>query len=165
MGSRLAEKAIKVPYTVPGGYFTGLNDVLAEIVAGKETTGQLPYTEVPYTVPAHYFDALPGLLAEKVEKKKKRGILITFGQLRWAAAAVVFLTIGLGSYNMIQGNSTAAKDVFLSNIADNEIQEYLAATSGHIHPEKSANDACLEKANVDSKDIIAYLDETGWQLD
>ncbi len=167
LGSSLAGQRVVMPYSAPDGYFDGLSGRLNSCIADEfeQDNGLGLSKELPYRAPEGYFDALPGRILEKAGRSKQRGFAITFRQLRWAAAAVLVVAIGLGAVNLMQeGNATMTKDGLLANVGDKEIREYLVSIY-HAPAKGATGSAYLEGIDVDTRDIVAYLDETGWNLD
>lgn len=161
IGSSLADVQAGMPYAVPEGYFAAFAAGVDELVAADDNI--IIGKSLPYNVPGNYFDSLPKQIAESVTKEKPKGIVISFRQLRWAAAAVLFIAIGLGSYNMFTGAGNVGKDGLLASVPDKDIREYLVYD--HAGMVKTVNNDALEKIDLDRKEIIAYLDETGWGTD
>jgi hypothetical protein len=167
IGSSLAGIGKSMPYAAPTDYFDMLGQAVSEAVSGEEKAmiSGMDDRQVPYSVPAGYFEQLPVRMLQKTSEQKPAGILIPFNRLRWAAAAMFFIAIGLSMYTLLTGPGRGVEnEVFLSSVADNEIKEYLAYND---EPEanKNINDSYLDNIQLDAKDIISYLDETGWSVD
>ena len=150
-----------LPYAVPQGYFEALPD---EIVA-KATMPVLPKA-VPYNIPAGYFESLPQQMLRaakaadaKVIPLKRYNILKS---VKWAAAAILVLSIGLGSYRAIFMQQISGTESMLSSVTNNEIQDYLQYNY-RVDIDKIDNNNPVNNMNVDNKDIIQYLNETGWE--
>lgn len=162
-----------MPHTVPAGYF----DSLAEAVLAKAKAGGVSYGKSsPFAVPAGYFDALPDQLlaaAKEAAEPAQRPRVIPFlpvqKAVRWAAAALLVLGLGFGSYRYLgQQAGTADVNRQLAQLDRSEVGAYLEQHLDDLDTETLANTVAasdpalkgLEK--VHAEDIIQYLDETGW---
>lgn len=163
LGSSLAEMQGSMPYSVPERYFAefaaNMNSLVSE--GEKIVIGGLPKKELPYTMPAGYFEQLPNRITEKVAGTKRKGVLISFTQLRWAAAAMVIIAVGL---SLVDLNTTTNNSGLLASVADKEISEYIAYSYLPV-TDKVSNDIYLDKLELDANEIISYLDATGWGND
>jgi hypothetical protein len=168
MGSPLAEVPMEMPYSVPVDYF----EQLASGMAGKarEKEGEVPDfgRALPYTTPAGYFDGLAAAMLQKVTAQDKKitvapdkGVAF-FPVIRWAAAAALVAIIGSGAFIMFSGNHETGAERMLAKVPPNEIKEYMQHHYG-FDASKVANNTHISNLDVDSKDIVAYLDETGWE--
>ena len=170
LNSPLAAMPREMPYQVPAGYFEQLpGDVLA--IVNDTTIQAFEKQGNPHEVPAGYFNTLPlkmlqaAKAQEVIEHKEvapaKR--IALYPQVRWAVAAVMALVISLGGYVMFTGNNADnGAEKILSSIPGSEINEYVTHRYG-IDPNVVAPDKENSNLkNVDTKDIVAYLDETGW---
>lgn len=162
LGSNLAEIQGGMPYSVPEGYFSGFAAKVNSLVSNDEKMliDGLPTKELPYTMPAGYFEQLPNRITETVAGKPK-GILISFRQLRWAAAAMVIIAVGLSLFDL---NTTTNDNGLLASVADKEISDYIAYTYQPV-TNKALNGEYLDKIELDANEIINYLDATGWGND
>ena len=151
-----------LPYTVPQGYFEALP---GELVA-RTTTPVLPKA-IPFNIPAGYFETLPAQMLQSAKANGNRAIPLKryniLKSVKWAAAAILVLGIGLGSYrvffNMQQISGTES---ILSSVPNNEIQDYLQHNY-IVDIDKIAGNNTVNNMNIDNKDIIQYLNETGWE--
>ncbi len=162
-GSSLAGHKVAVPYAVPEGYFGHAAAMAVEIMGEHTADAVIPASQQPYSVPAGYFDALPGKVLQRAGSNKRKGGAFSFVQLRWAAAAIVLLMAGAGIWAALNNNNVATATTFLADVGDKEIREYLAESGSGVAMNMSAAVA-VEQVNVDARDIISYLDETGWEL-
>jgi hypothetical protein len=168
-GSSLAGKQIPMPYALPDGYFSRFEKNLRSEITEDDTTAAvhaLAGKTLPYHVPGNYFDKLPKQLLEKNEAGKQKGIRITFPQLRWAAAAIVLIAVSVGTYNLYMPSADTIKPgkVMLASVNNNDIQEYLANAAG-TNVKLNNDDGYPEIIEIDTKDIISYLDQTGWDTE
>lgn len=153
MGSSLGGLQKGMPYEVPQGYF----DSLQENSAGQF---MLPGKAMPHEVPAGYFAQLPDTIARKAHDGQRRGIVISFRQLRWAAAAVVLIAVMAGGINLVQTSNNRERG-FLASVADRDIKDYLVNNYRPV-PEPVKEDKYLDGLDISTNDIITYLDENGW---
>jgi hypothetical protein len=145
-----------MPFAIPDNYFEGLADnlVAASVSGALESATSIP---PPFQVPNGYFESLPDAILSTVKPKK-----ITFfpAYIKWAAAAV--LVLGMGAYAVFFNNKPAlGTDNMLASVPSREIQDYLQHTY-RLDAERIMNNTDINNMNIDSKDIIAYLNETGW---
>jgi hypothetical protein len=151
-----------LPYTVPAGYFEGLTDKIVATSAASVITMELPGS-MPYTTPVGYFDALPGAMltaARTADNGGQKTIPLKHTMIlpkRWAAAAIILLTIGLGSFEFFSPSS-ANSDKILASVSPNEIQDYLQPINGDLMV--SGNP--LMNLSLDNNEIIEYFNESGW---
>lgn len=171
MNSPLAGLSRDVPFEVPVGYFDNLPAVVLQM-ANKEV---LPAgTTMPHIVHPDYFDTLPEqLLAnirqqeqnKKNEKPVKR--ISLWKNVRWAAAAVLILAIGVGSYRIFTPQIPSVEQQ-LQSISDEAIIAYLEdniyafETETIIHYMNTA-DINAASMQINKNDIENYLQESGWQ--
>ena len=168
-GSSLAGKQIPMPYVLPDGYFANFEKTLRSNITEEDATTALHTLAgktLPYHVPGNYFEHLPQQLLKKNERGSQRGIRITFNQLRWAAAAVVLIVISVGTYNiyMPSAGKMNTDKVMLASVNDQEIQQYLANVAG-TNVQLNNDDSYPDIAEINTKDIISYLDQTGWDME
>jgi hypothetical protein len=174
MDSPLAGMEKSMPYTMPEGYFHTLpEDLLNATLANSIETG----IASPYTAPDAYFSSLPeSLLAAAKESEVTKGAprLISFRpywkrSIKWAAAAVLVLGIGFGSYHYMQPatpDGKAAKQ--LAKIDGDVIQEYVMHHVDEFDEETLENTVAANTnlhntvSTLDDEEIKAYLDENGW---
>jgi hypothetical protein len=158
----------ELPYSVPEGYFETLQ---AQVMARACIEDSLS-NAIPFTVPTGYFEKLPEqiLLAAKaadgVKAKEKKVIPFRrhhlLRQIRWAAAAVLVLGIGLGSYQIFfNAQQNPVSESILSSVPNNEIQDYVQHNY-RVDIDQVISNNPVNNMSVDNKDIIQYLNETGW---
>jgi hypothetical protein len=151
-----------MPYEVPADYFSKIED---RVKAAMNETGTVPQgVATPYEVPVGYFEALPArILALVGNAGKRRGMVITLRSIRWAAAALLIMMIGAGSYQLLDRPQVATQEAnWLSNVDEAAVEEYLDEEAGvtEVAPQDG-----LEKIDAGAEDIVSYLDETGWGED
>lgn len=164
----------KMPYAVPAGYFESLPREMT-IIAAPQLPGD---ASQPFTVPQGYFEQLPQQILEAVKKaeqpaNKQPARVIPLGNIwknvRWAAAAILLVTIGMGSYRILQGNDTLSPQQQLAKISDKTIAEYVQQNIDEFDMESIENTVAantdiksLNTNNLPDEDIILYLKENGW---
>lgn len=165
LNSSLGELPKAMPYELPEGYFDGF---VADITAKVSTQQELMNKHVPFTVPDEYFDNLPGQILQSVQQpvaKKTRSIWLN---LRWAAAAVLVLAIGLGSYRILNP-ATRSIEQQLSAIPNAELLAYVHDNIDEFETDiiiSNMNNVQLINAqtgNINNEAIEDYLEEEGWQ--
>jgi hypothetical protein len=164
MGSPLAGLPGKMPYAAPAGYFEQLAGKMAQLAQEQENATPDFGRSLPYEVPAGYFESLPAQVLQKArnEPGKVAGERIAFFPGRkWAAAAALAVIIGSGAFIMFSGNNGTGAENILAAVPQHEIKEYVQHSYG-LDPNKVAASTRINNLNVDSKDIVAYLNETGW---
>lgn len=158
-----------MPYHIPEEYFDELTNHIITAVK-TENIRSVSSTGMPFDVPAGYFEHMPGKMlhaAKKTHPLPKQTTHIplgrnTFRQIRWAAAAVLLICIGFGGYMaffMPSGNT----ENILASVPNNEIQDYLQHTY-ILDVNRIISNEDVNNIQVDNKDIIQYLDETGWDI-
>lgn len=178
MGSHLAGMSREMPYSVPEGYFDNLGENIAAAI--KENTKEglnlnaskaMPYGEVP----TGYFDQLPARMLEVAKSAQARQPQVmaltpktqhkqvTLRRVNWAVAAVLLITIGMGAYTYLFRQGEAIPDKLISSVSNNELHEYLQNTC-RIDVDRVVNSSSILDLHLESKDIINYLDETGWDV-
>ncbi len=158
-----------LPYFVPGGYFEALTDHIVSMAVTSDAISNMPVGS-SYNVPAGYFETLPGqmLLAAKASdvEVKTHAKLIPLRRrkgrstIRWAAAAVMLMCIGLGSFEAFYSGAQPSHEKMLSSVTSGDIHDYLQHTY-RLDVDQIVS-ADINNLQVDSKDIIQYLNETGW---
>ena len=156
-------------FTTPQGYFEGITATI--VAAAKVGSSPSAITkETPFAVPAGYFDALPAQVlaaAKQAQPAKKQPVRIPLGQqsfrgIRWAAAAVMLVCIGFGGYLTFNPQPDPT-DKMLTSVPNTDIQDYLHSTDVFDVP-RIINNNDINALGVDNKDIIQYLNETGWDM-
>lgn len=159
-----------MPYALPSGYFNNLtNDILAAATAG-DIAAALP-KDIPLRAPAGYFEALPGDMlaaakASDIQQKETKVIPLTsrhiFRQLRWAAAALLVIGIGFGSYRTFFHTQPDKTESMLAAVPNNDIHEYLQHIYNKVDIDRIVSSNDINNLQLENKDIEQYLDETGW---
>lgn len=158
----------EMPYEVPQGYFENL-PVQMLALAGEEP--MLSLTKVlPFEVPEGYFEQLPEqiLKATRQSEKSKTKIIPLGGRiersLRWAAAAILLLAIGIGTYRVLNPavNFDPARE--LAQLPAGEIGTYVEQHIDEFDTEMLENSVASATGiqSLSEEEIINYLDETGW---
>lgn len=168
LDSPLADMSRIAPFSVPASYFEGLTKSLVTSASVEDFETRYRHIPLPFRAPLGYFDQLPkqALLSTKnsgsVIGTKPAGRKISLvPQVRWAAAAAIALMISVGGYIMFSGNNENQPEKMLSSISGNDISDYVKHSYG-LDASKVINNN-INNLNVDSKDIVEYLDETGWE--
>jgi len=158
----------KQPFSVPQGYFDGLADHISAAIA-NEITSSLPKS-IPQQVPVGYFDNLPAQLlaavkASDVVNKVVKVIPLkrrtNVNPIRWAAAAVLLICVGLGSYETFYNRQHSNPENMLASVTNSDIQDYVQGTY-RVDVDHIVTNNDISNLQVDNKDIEEYLDETGW---
>lgn len=165
LNSSLAGSKVGMPYNIPEGYFAGLAD---KVLQANEADGSnsLPKpTAMPYMVPPLYFDGLANQVIEKAVPQKKKGVLLSFSTIRWAAAAMLLVMVGAAvtvSMNRQSNGIYNAESIIV--VADRDIEVFFA---DNIRPDAAMvpDISYLSHTDMQAKDIIFYLDETGWDTE
>jgi hypothetical protein len=158
-----------MPYAVPNGYFEELAGNIVGAVTVDDITSALPKRSV-HQVPSGYFDKLPAQIlgaAKASEQAVKEPKIIPLkphivrNPIRWAAAAVMLMCIGLGFYESFYSRQQATPDKILGSVTNNDIQDYLQGTY-RVDVDRVVADNNIGNLDVNNKDIVQYLNETGW---
>jgi hypothetical protein len=154
-----------MPFDVPEGYFEQLPAGTLQKAKGRA---------MPHAVPEGYFEQLPGELLAKLkdETAPQKGETIPLGQniwkqVRWAAAAMLVMGIGIGSYVQMAPRSMSVEEQ-LAQLPQGTIGEYVQNNIDEFDSEMLAELAGNSNATsaieqLNDEDIIHYLNETGWQ--
>ncbi len=166
MGSSLAGLPRQIPYAVPAGYFNQLADNIVAKARMQEDALPDFGRQMPYEVPADYFAALPEMVLEMAKADGQAGVkkpqtILFVPRLRWAAAAVLAIVIGVGTVMVFSTHTQTASDSLLAAVPKNEISAYIKHSYG-FDAARVVNSNQFNNLNVDYKDIEAYLNETGW---
>ena len=169
------------PFAVPEGYFNDfIENVLPEVTPVFTKVG----TDMPFEVPEGYFKRLPAQLlqaaknteAAPAERTNIIPLIAPWKAIRWAAAAMLVLGLGLGSYRIYNGYHTPDRTALnqlasvnkdsLSSYVDQNVDDFDAET---LETNVAANNAiALNDINkndfnkIDKQEIIQYLDDNGW---
>ncbi|RYE23605.1 MAG: hypothetical protein EOP51_09985 [Sphingobacteriales bacterium] len=169
------------PYQVPQGYFDALSDSVLSLVLEEKELSFLPKASI-IAVPEGYFDTLPQrmLAAAKAEEKPATKVIplgnTLWKNLRWAAAAGLIAGIGFGGYRMMRPNvathvtATASVEQRLAQMPDATINHYIQQNIDDFDGDmiasvvvKNETKTPVTKDQLTNKEIIDYLDETGWE--
>ena len=164
-----------LPFAVPGGYFQSLPaHLLSTAVTNSIDSG----IANPYQAPDEYLNTLPATLltaAKAGDLSQSKPKVIALGSqwrraVQWAAAAVLVLGIGLGSYRYIHPVSPESKVAKqLAKVDGDAIQDYV------LHHVDEFDEETLEASiavnagvnttlsTLNEDEIRAYLDENGWE--
>ena len=151
-----------MPFEVPQGYFETAATDMALMAMGEGIATALPKA-MPLAAPAGYFDALPAKMlhaakATELPKQQK----LSFRNIRWAAAAMVILSIGIGAYEF-PNQQQNAPDNILASVSNNDIHDYLQQ-SYRLDVDRIISNTDINNMQVDNKEIVQYLNETGWDI-
>jgi hypothetical protein len=161
------------PYSIPNGYFDSLaQQVLSRIVQAEPS---LPLSkENPFSAPAGYFEQLPQqiLAAAKASETEKKTRVIQFRPnvrktIRWAAAALLVLGIGIGSYKALEKPSYEKQLASLPQSAVNEyvqqgIDDFdMEAIESSLVMNTKTDATPLKTENLKKEEINEYLNEMG----
>jgi hypothetical protein len=166
-----------MPYRIPEGYFETFPATINTIIAGEQ---KLPlYKEQKFEVPEGYFEQLPAQILKAAKASDNPVVAeptrtIPLGKpvwknIRWAAAAVLLLSIGFGSYKTFWSADSYNAEKALAGISKSTINEYVQQHIDEFDMESIENTVAAHTAtspmNTDAitdEDIILYLDEASW---
>jgi hypothetical protein len=164
------------PYAVPENYF----DTFSEHILEQALSNDINALQLPHAVPDGYFDNLPAQLLAAAKETAPSLVVKQFGpkprhylafsNIRWAAAAILLLSVGIAGYNVYQREHSSAI-ASLNNIPKQDINEYVQQNiddfdtemlASNIEPNSTATNEPPTNANqLNDKDIEQYLNETG----
>ncbi len=157
----------QLPYTTPEGYFEQLPG--KGISAAMAETPLAAPARMPFSTPQGYFEQLP---LQMLAAAKAQELPATTGKrrrlpmpARWAAAAILVLGIGISAYRMFYGvpvQETPTEHI-LAAVQTRELEEYLDGNY-RVDMEVMEKNDDVNKMKLDEKEIIKYLDETGWDM-
>lgn len=166
MGSPLAGMPRRMPYSVPDGYFDGMADAALR----SARTGN---------VPAGYFEALPAAMLQAAKAAanasgtpagvKKSTRVVAFPMLRWAAAAVLLVSLGTGAALLFNVERFPNPETVITALPQEDIAEYAAMSLDTLDPSSVADDALASTgasgarglSNLSEAELEAYLTEEG----
>ncbi len=168
LNSPLAEFPRTMPYRLPDAYFDNLPAQVAQYVLAD-----VPLTrDMPHGIPEGYFDALPQQLLQAaksnettIKQTKGRNIWLN---ARWAAAAMLILFIGLGSYRVLTPQTLTIQQQ-LEEIPETAILAYVQDNIDDFDTEyivsnmDNANTIQTQAENLNDETIEYYLENSGWQ--
>jgi hypothetical protein len=162
-----------MPFALPEGYFDQLQTNILQQVQQESFADSLP-KENMFTVPQDYFENLPGHINARIRETEnitvKHTRVISWKRLRWAAAAVVILGLGIGSVKMLWPGKT--EEASLAKVPQTSIRAYVQQNIDEFDSELLENNIAANinlrsqsglLNSVDKNDIIQYLDENGWE--
>lgn len=161
MNSPLAAIGRSMPFTAPSGYFDSFATQLKQQVVPDNSV-------VPFDVPENYFNNLPAEILSTIKQEERTSIPArkSFWQpMRWAAAAVLIIAIGLGTYRTIIPQSLNIQQE-LSEIPEATITNYIQEHIDEFDTEiiaSNSTDLQPELANLNNTEIENYLESAGWQ--
>lgn len=153
-------------YDVPAGYFETLPGDILKQIKTEEFVTSLP-KQNPYETPTGYFDKLPDeVLAHAKQQGKKGAIVINWQPIRWAAAAILVLGLGFGSYKMLY-NKPIDTNKALAAVPKDSIHAYIVQNVDDFETELILNSLGTEKTikgtnQISEQEIVEYLNENGW---
>lgn len=168
LGSPLAAMPRTMPYSVPDGYFDQLPGDIWGGIADEQLMLELDGNDMPLQAPEGYFDSLPlkMLQAAKAGDAHEQATAVPNRQrklrpyIRLAAAAVIAIALSIGGY-VFYSHQEGTPEKILSSIPKSELNEYVSRRYG-LDPAMIAPGKEVNNLNVDNKDIVEYLDATGW---
>ena len=162
LNSSLDGASKKMPYYIPKGYFQDTDRRILNRITAQKQAG--------YTVPKNYFDKLPDTMLSKVKKQaveKRRNI--SWGNFRLTAAAIILISLSIGTYQMAKNATTVAAvdklnllsdDVVLAYV-ENHIDEFDITTIEESSlPINNSNNRSINL--IEDNAITDYLNDTGW---
>lgn len=159
-----------MPYEVPIGYFDTLPDMVAALVHEEHEAVGLPKAN-PFAMPAGYFDALPQQMlqaAKQADAPKTKTIPLgnrVWKNLRWAAAAILLMGIGFGSYKMLQpADAPLSTEQQLAQLPAGTISDYVQQNIDDFDTDLIASNIANMEVSVSQlsdEEITQYLEDTG----
>ncbi len=165
LNSSLAGSKVGMPYNAPEGYFSELAEKALQTNEANGSNSLPTPTAMPYQVPPLYFDGLAKQVIEKAAPQKKKAILLSFTTIRWAAAAMLLVMVGTAVIVSLNRQNTGVYNVNSGVVvADRDIEAYFA---DNTRPEVALlpEITYLTATDVQAKEIIYYLDQTGWDTE
>lgn len=192
LGSSLAKGSVVMPFEIPAGYFESFPaDVL--IIVAEEPGLSLDIKQIPFEVPeqyfaqlpdavitsvlwgskpeipAGYFEGLPGkiLAAAKASDRPATQVTmpsIAWKNLRWAAAALLVIGLGVGAYVKFQPGKTYDLNTQLAKVSTEELNDYVQTHIEDFDTEQLASAVGDENifSGLGHDEMIEYLNENGW---
>ena len=155
MNSPLASFPRTMPFAVPFDYFRQAEAELLANVTEQPVSDTQP---MPYALPQGYFEQLPGqiLNAAKAQQEqtttqtKKSGRSIWLN-LRWAAAALLVVTIGISTYRLSNPAPTIQEQ--LTEIPYDDLVAYMEDNIDDFETENITNYIDYNSINLSDADI------------
>ncbi len=160
-----------MPFHIPAGYFEDLTGKIVAAANNIEITAVMP-KEIPFKTPPGYFERLPAQLliaakatdiAPKTAKVIPLKKINVYRSIQWAAAAIFIIFIGIGSYITFFSEGTYYPEKVLASVPNTDIHDYLQHTY-RMDVDNAVGNDDLKNLQLDNKEIIQYLDETGWDV-
>jgi len=159
-----------MPFAIPQAYFQTLPEQILNAAKASDALADLPRT-MPFAIPEGYFEALPEQILKTAKQTgiEKKTRTISLGKmsktLRWAAAAVLLMGIGISSYKMLTPDTISPENA-LATVPNNVISDYVDQNFTDMDPDVrdvqvASNIKGLDKVNAE--EIENYLNETGWE--
>jgi len=156
----------EMPYQLPAGYFDALQQQMLDIVKAENFNEAMP-RQTPFALPAGYFETFPAQVTALVKPKpaKRSIVFIPQSWIRYAAAAVLVVAIGLGAYQYTN-HVPGSPEKQLAKVPTTSVQQYLHQNAPEAEIESNNiagadNSIKIATQQLDKKDIEQYLDETG----
>jgi len=167
LDSPLAKYPRTMPYALPYGYFKDMEQKLTSTVTN---TPEPAGTSMPFALPADYFEQLPGKILQAAKNTeapatttKRKSIWLN---VRWAAAAMLVIAIGLGTYRIMTPPPTIEQQLeeipyedILAYVEDN-IEDY---ETDNIVSYLNSNTTIPLPADNINRDAIEYYLQQGDQ--
>ncbi len=154
-----------MPFNVPEDYF----DMLPLAITTKMNEGQ----SHPMLVPEGYFESFPDTVLEKAKAANNpSGKTRPFGgavwsNLRWAAAAILVMGIGVGSYRMYYNTQPLNAEKELATLPASDINDYIKTHLDEFDADMIAGTLgsngieTINTNNINDDEIQQFLDESG----
>ncbi len=155
-----------MPFSMPDGYFEGLPGQILSAIHNSNGV-DVSKNVIAFTVPDGYFEQMPEKMLAAAKKAGSNSKTIPLKrvvkpwQKNWAAAAILFIIVGLGGYMYFTGQP-GNPERMLANVPANEIQEYLQHNS-RMELDHAVGNSETPAMAFESKEIIEYLNESGWE--
>ncbi len=165
LNSPLASLPRTMPFSVPANYFDELTESINDEINATRFEMSKNSVETPFVAPSGYFESLPASMLELVRaenKTTKRGGIISFPGVRWAAAAAIAVIICAGGYITFVSSNKTQSEKMLSSIPGSDIKEYVQHSYG-LDAGKIIDNTDVSMQTIEPKDIVKYLNETGWE--
>ena len=154
------------PYILPSGYFNKFSSDLFEKIYSENGLNESKI-QLPYEVPQGYFDAFKSNILQKVKHNGREVTrLIRLGlikPIKYAAAAILVLGLGIGGLLIFQNNNAMNQDGNLASVPKNELNEFAAQNYPELDIDLTSLNNMNNSLKFESNDIIQYLNETGWE--
>lgn len=165
LASPLAGLPHGMPYAVPDGYFNNLGQGVFRVVQTSD-------------VPTGYFEGLPAAMLHAAKAvhvfspvipAKKAARIIALPVRRWAAAAVLLVSLGTGAALLFSQGQSSNPETAIAALPQEEIAEYAAANLDALDASLAADGALAgtdaagarQLSNLSETELEAYLAEEG----